>query len=260
MRSTSLTLSLEFGPGSTPSEAPVKLSSTVWPIALSLDSTFLSIRAHAPGWGNTSFPTEPRGTTVWGRLRGPSSGATWRRPTLPFSGLWQVKSPSCCSLLVLVHPPVGPCPPTYSSSKVQKLMGSCLPQGTRLRAGHITGTPNMSVGVASPCILEEMVSCGGSMSPPNSSSSPNSGPEDRQTQHRQFDKSSYEHMDTQYDCLLPLQNGVPAGEEEGLAELAQTHPSKGEAIQLPLRHFWLRSHFICTPNRSGGRHLWEGGC
>lgn len=139
-------------------------------------------------------------------------------------------------------------------------MGSCLPQGTRLRAGHITGTPNMSVGVASPCILEEMVSCGGNMSPPNSSSSPNSGPEDRQTQHRQFDKSSYEHIDAQYDCLLPLQNGVPAGEEEGLAELAQTHPSKGEAIQLPLRHFWLRSHFICTPNRSGGRDLWEGGC
>lgn len=199
----------------------------VWPITLSLDSTFLSIRAHAPGWGNTSFPTESRGTIIWGRFRGPSTGesATWCRPTSPFSELRQVRSPSC-SLPVSVPPPVGPCLPTYSSSKAQKLMGPCLPQGTRLRAGHMTDTPNMSVGVDSSCFLEEMVSCGSNMSPPTSSSSPNSGPEDRQTQHRWFDKSSSEHTDAQHDCLPRLQTGSLRERRKALQSWPRPTPAR----------------------------------
>lgn len=61
----------------------------------------------------------------------------------PLSELWQVGSPSG-SLLVSVHPPGGPCLPTYRPSRAQKLTCPRLPRGARLRAGHTAGTQYVS--------------------------------------------------------------------------------------------------------------------
>lgn len=67
----------------------------------------------------------------------------------------------------------------------------------------------------------------GVMSPQTPSSSPNSGPGDRQTQLRWLSKGSSGHITTRHDWLPPFWDG------EGPCR-AGPRPSKGKAIVLPL--------------------------